>query len=95
MPKAGPKKRFRRWRLSEEVVASLHRLGPVDLAAFADLIDRLDADPFAHSSAVLVPGQLTLRRAVFSTFVMVFAFDPALAPNGGFLVASCEPITRS
>lgn len=94
VPKAGPKKRFRRWRLSDEVVRTLRGLSGPDLAAFSDLIDRLDADPFAHSSAVLVPGKVTLRRSVFGPYVLVFAFDPSLPPNGGFLVAACEPITR-
>jgi len=95
VPKLGPKPRFRRWRLSSEVVTFLRALSAPDLQAFGELMDRLDADPFTHSTAVLVPGKVALRRAVFGPHLIIFAFDPSQPPNGGFLVAACETVSRT
>lgn len=69
----------RRMRLGREAVAWLQDPVRTDEErwAFADLLLRLDSDPFTHSTAMLVPGTAPgLRWTGFDGWRVVIRFNP-------------------
>jgi hypothetical protein len=69
----------RRMRLSRQVVTWLRDPVRTDAErwAFADLLLRLDSDPFTHSSAILTPGTPPgIRWALLERWHIVIKFDP-------------------
>ena len=75
-----PRRRLfsRNIRLSGPVAETLRTFPPADLAAFAQLLLLLDADPISNSNRLAVDPPIPgLRWAPCRGYTAVFVFDPA------------------
>jgi hypothetical protein len=79
----------RQLHVSGEVLAYVRGCSQKDMAAFADLVLRLDANPIQNSEAILTSiGPPGLRWARFSDHLVTFQWDPVA---DAIRLAFCEP----